>query len=173
MIRKLIISAVVLTALIAGKEAHAAGPAGFARSLSTSAAQVEIAGLAAPAHKQDTFTAEQRNEATRLSASVEEAIAAVDTYFDTFADEETKAAAPVGCFDCADVKRGVFEARGWAAETMRIAYAVSAEGRIERVLVIDTALGELVVGRGRPVFTGDAPVVEAARVSAPISYYDI
>lgn len=38
MIKKLILSAVVLTVLIAGKETHAAGVAGFARSLSSAPA---------------------------------------------------------------------------------------------------------------------------------------
>ena len=44
MIKKLIISAVVLTALIAGKEAKAAGVGGFARVISSVAAvQVPVA----------------------------------------------------------------------------------------------------------------------------------
>ncbi len=174
MIKKLIISAVVLAALIAGKEAHAAGPAGFARSLVGTAAQVQIAGLASPAQTPADFTAQKRKDVIRISAAVDEAVGNVDAYLDMFADEETKAAAPQGCFDCADVKRDLLAGSGWAAEQMRIAYAISAEGRIERVLVLETALGDLVVGDGRPVFASEAPGLEIARPAGPAShYYDI
>jgi predicted transglutaminase-like cysteine proteinase len=153
MIKKLIISAVVLTALISGKEANAAGAAGFARSLATST-QTELAELA-PAAPAIGYTAEKRNEVLRISAEVEKTIQGVDAYFDIFAEGNAKAAAPQGCFDCADIKRDQLIGLGWSADAMRIAYAISAEGRIERVLIVETALGELFVGGGRPGFIGE------------------
>lgn len=173
MIRKLIISAVVLTALIAGKEAHAAGPAGFARALAESAPAAEIAGLASPARQPSGFTAAKRSDVIRISAAVEETINAVDTYLDTFSDEGATAASPAGCFDCADVKRALLEANGWNAGDMRIAYAISDSGRIERVLIVETALGDLVIGSGRPVFAAEARQAKTVIPAGPASHYDI
>lgn len=79
MIRKLIISAAVLTALIYGKEASAAGPAGFARDLAYVATnQAEAAEL-----KPEGFT-----------AAADRTIGHVDAYFDMFARGKTKTVAP-------------------------------------------------------------------------------
>ncbi|WJH40672.1 transglutaminase-like cysteine peptidase [Aliirhizobium terrae] len=164
MIKKLIISAVVLTALISGKEANAAGAAGFARALATST-HTELAELA-PAAPAIGFTAEKRSEVLRISADVDKAIQDVDTYLDTFAVDDAKAAAPQGCFDCADIKRDQLIGLGWSADAMRIAYAISVEGRIERVLIVETVLGELLVGEGRPSFIGDD---DAQEIELPLS----
>jgi predicted transglutaminase-like cysteine proteinase len=174
MIRKLIISAVVLTALIHGKEANAAGPGGFARDLgATFVAHANVAN-AAPAERQsEDFTSEQRSEINGISAAVDEAIGEVDAYMDLFAGHEAKAAAPLGCFDCADIKRDQLTGLGWPAEAMRIGYAISAEGRIERVLVVETALGDLIVGNERPAFAdGSSTRLLAISRKSP-SYYDI
>ena len=152
MIRKLIISAAVLAALVYGKEA-AAGPGSFARSLaSTVVTQAEVAELAPAPLEFKKFTVEQHSEVIQVSAAVDDAISEVDAYMDLFADEEAKAGAPQGCFDCADIKREQMIGLGWSGDAMRIAYSISAEGRIERVLLVETALGELVVGTGRPAF---------------------
>lgn len=76
MIRKLIISAAVLTALIYGKEASAAGPGGFARDLASVVVnQVDVG----------------------------DAINEVDAYLDMFAVEEAKPAVQQDCFDCIDI----------------------------------------------------------------------
>jgi predicted transglutaminase-like cysteine proteinase len=173
MIRKLIISAVVLTALISGKEANAAGVAGFARSIASTVPQTEFAGLAPAREKATTFTAEKRKDVIRISGAVDEAISQVDAYFDTFANEETKAAAPQGCFDCADLKRDQLVGLGWSADTMRIAYSISDQGRIDRVLVISTTLGDLIVGEGRPAFAEEMMQPAQAATAAISSYYDI
>ncbi len=174
MIRKLIISAAVLTALIYGKEASAAGPGSFARDLATTVAnRAEVAELAPERLELKRFTTEQRSEVIQISAAVDEAIDEVDAYLDLFADEETKAAAPQGCFDCADIKRDQLIGLGWSADDMRIAYSVSDEGRIERVLVVETALGDLIVGGDRPTFVmEDATPDQAGPIDARL-YYDI
>jgi predicted transglutaminase-like cysteine proteinase len=158
MIKKLIISAVVLTALISGKEANAAGAAGFARSLAAST-HTELAELA-PAAPAIGYTAEKRSEVLRISAEVEKTIQGVDAYFDMFAESNAKAAAPQGCFDCADIKRDQLIGLGWSADAMRITYAISTDGRIERVLIVETALGELMVGEGRPSFIGEQDALD-------------
>lgn len=75
MIRKLIISAAVLTALIYGKEASAAGPASFARDLASVVVSQADAGYA---------------------------IDEVDAYLGMFAIEEAKPAVQQDCFDCID-----------------------------------------------------------------------
>ena len=173
MIRKLIISAVVLTALISGKEANAAGAAGFARTLSATMPQAEVAELALQHPEERLFTAQKRQEVIGISGAVEEAIRDVDAYFDLFADDEAKAAAPRGCFDCADIKRDQLTGFGWSADEMRIAYSISGEGRIERVLVIETALGDLVVDGGRPTFAAQPAEPEFAMPSGAVSHHDI
>jgi predicted transglutaminase-like cysteine proteinase len=173
MIRKLIISAVVLTALISVKEANAAGAAGFARSLAATLPQTEVAELAPVRQEPALFTAEKRQDVIRVSGAVEEALRNVDAYFDMFADDDAKAVAPQGCFDCADIKRDQLIGLGWSADEMRIAYAISREGRIERVLVIETALGDLVVGGGRPTFAEQLAEPEFAMPSDMASDYDI
>jgi predicted transglutaminase-like cysteine proteinase len=172
MIKKLIISAVVLTALISGKEANAAGAAGFARSLSTFAAHGEVAGLAPPSPSIG-FTSEKRAEIVRISAAVEDAIKGVDAYFDTFAEDEAKVFAPETCVDCADIKREQLIGLGWSADALRISYAISAQGRIERVLIVETALGELLVGSRRPTFIGQQDEQDLTMPVAAQSHYDI
>lgn len=174
MIRKLFISAAVLAALIYGKEAGAAGPGGFARDLaSTAVNQAEVAELTPAPLELKKFTTEQRSEVIQISAAVDEAISEVDAYLDMFADGEVKAAAPQGCFDCADIKREQLIGLGWSAEAMRIAYTVSAEGRIERVLVVETALGDLVVGDGRPSFVMEDTMPNNTQRAETRLYYDI
>jgi hypothetical protein len=76
MIRKLIISAAVLTALIYGKEASAAGPGGFARELASVVVK---------------------------QTEVDHAITDVDVYFDMFGSDEAKSIAVQDCFDCIDI----------------------------------------------------------------------
>ncbi len=89
MIRKLIISAAVLTALIYGKEAGAAGPASFARDLaSTVANRAEFAELQPAPLKSRTFTTEPLSELIPSSSVADKAISEVDAYLDMFAQDE-------------------------------------------------------------------------------------
>jgi hypothetical protein len=75
MIKKLIISVVVLTALIVGKEANAAGPAGFARSLTSNfSVQAEIADLMPAVGRSMDANAEKRCEAVRVNAPLVQAV---------------------------------------------------------------------------------------------------
>lgn len=172
MIKKLIISAVVLTALISGKEANAAGAAGFARSLAAFSAHGEVAELA-PSSPSIGFTTEKRAEIVRISAAVEETIKGVDAYFDTFVEDEAKVLAPESCVDCADIKRDQLIGLGWSADAMRISYAISEDGRIERVLIVETPLGELLVGGSRPAFISEQDEQDVTLPVAAQSYYDI
>ncbi|MFB9947686.1 transglutaminase-like cysteine peptidase [Rhizobium puerariae] len=184
MIKKLIISAVVLTALISGKEANAAGPGGFARALSSvSAAQMHTSGIPTIERHDDaedaalTLTFAKRRELLRINSAVNGTISELDRYFDGIAGEASLAQGAEACFDCADLKRDHLISLGWPARAMRIAYAVNAEGRIERVLVVATDGGEVLLGNDSPVIDMSASRTQRAiREPAPSitrAYYDI
>ena len=147
MIKKLIMSAVILTALIAAKESHAAGAGGFARVLASAPAiHVQLAQTELQRMDQfDGFTQKKREQLTEVNTGVNQAIAAVDGYFGSFVGEVTASAGRV-CFDCADIKLERLKSLGWSQERMRIAYAINAEGRIERVVVVSDKDVDLVLG---------------------------
>jgi predicted transglutaminase-like cysteine proteinase len=147
MIKKLIMSAVILTALIAAKESHAAGAGGFARVLAAAPAiHVQLAQTELQRMDQvDGVTQEKREQLTEVNADVNQAIATVDSYFGSFVGE-VAASAGRNCFDCADIKLERLKSLGWSQDQMRIAYAINAEGRIERVVVVSDKDGDLVLG---------------------------
>jgi predicted transglutaminase-like cysteine proteinase len=151
MIKKLIISAIVLTALVAGKEANAAGPGSFARSLSgVPALHMQVAqNRTHGAERSETiseFTIDKARELKRVNDAVDGTLAAVDGYLDTFGGD---LAADQGvCLDCADLKRDHLVSIGWDSRNLSIGYALTDEGRIERVLVVATPRGDIVLSHG-------------------------
>jgi predicted transglutaminase-like cysteine proteinase len=165
MIKKLIISAAILTALIAGKEAHAAGAGGFARALSSaSAVHVQVAENRFQRHDEVPATVsgptvDQRQELLRVNAAVNGSIAQLDAFFDDFAGAEADTGLK-SCFDCADIKRDHLQALGWSEKAMHIAYAVSPEGHIQRVLVVSIGDSDVVLG-------DESPLVEVSGPQAP------
>jgi predicted transglutaminase-like cysteine proteinase len=174
MIKKLIISAVVLTALIAAKESHAVG--GFARALASAPAvhvqlaqnPVEDQGMAG----EDNLSHDQRQELLRVNTAVNATLSGLDDYLGGF---DHIAGADLGsktCLDCADIKRDALRAKGWSADRLRIAYAVNDEGSIERVLVVSSADGEIVLGNGGAVADLAPPVRVPAAIPAlaPVSF---
>jgi predicted transglutaminase-like cysteine proteinase len=151
MIKKLIISAIVLTALVAGKEANAAGPGSFARSLSgVPALHMQVAqNRTHGAERSKTisdFTIDQAAELKRVNEAVDGTLAAVDGYLDTFAGD--LAVDQDLCLDCADLKRDHLVSIGWDSRNLSIGYALNDEGRIERVLVVATPRGDIVLSHG-------------------------
>lgn len=152
MIKKLILSAVVLTALIAAKETQAAGAGGFARSLSSSPAiHTQIAenrSLERHDGADDsvlTLDFDKRRELLRVNAAINATIADMDGYFDLIAGAQAAEQNPGRCFDCADLKRDQLIELGWSEKAMKIAYAINGAGRVERVLVISTDRGDVVL----------------------------
>ncbi|CDZ28312.1 transglutaminase-like cysteine peptidase [Neorhizobium galegae] len=144
MIKKLIISAVVLTALIVGKESRAAGVTGFAGILTERTALERQDGV-----KGDTaLTFSKRRELQRVNSAVNSAISELDGYFDTVAGVPLAKMRANACLDCADLKRDHLISLGWPPEVLRIEYAIGDEGRIERVLAIATGRGEMILGHG-------------------------
>ncbi|UIK04114.1 transglutaminase-like cysteine peptidase [Neorhizobium galegae] len=142
MIKKLIISAIVLTALIVGKESRAAGITGFAGMLTE--------GVAIERHhrvEDDTaLTFSQRRELLRVNSAVNNAISELDSYFDTVAGIPLAKMRANAGLDCADLKRDHLILLGWSPEALRIEYAIGGEGRIERVLAISTGRGDVILG---------------------------
>ncbi|MBW6421422.1 transglutaminase-like cysteine peptidase [Rhizobium sp. XQZ8] len=152
MIKKLVISAVVLAALISAKESHAAGVAGFARGLSSMmTAQIHTSDVptAKPhdAANEGVLTLDftKRRELMNVNANVNGTMAELDGYLDSMAGGFSLAQAN-GCTDCADLKRDQLISLGWSDKAMRVAYAVNGEGVVERVLVINTDRGDVVLG---------------------------
>ncbi|WP_164901746.1 transglutaminase-like cysteine peptidase [Neorhizobium lilium] len=174
MIKKLIISAVILTALISGKESHAAGAGGFARALAMApAVHVQLAQNHLEPRQtlgSEILSLDQRQELLGVNSGVNGTIADLDTYLGGFDQAAATDMQAKTCFDCADIKRDQLQAMGWSKDRMRIAYAVTAEGRIERVLVVSSRQGEIVLGNDAPLvdFSGSEPV----QVSAPFAPVD-
>lgn len=184
MIKKLIISAVVLTALIAGKEANAAGAGGFARALSSvSTAQIhtsEIPAIERHDGAEDgvlVLTFAKRRELLRINSAVNGAISDIDGYLDEIAGDFSLDLSAGSCFDCADLKRDHLLSRGWPARSMRIAYAIDGTGSVERVLVIATDRGDVILGNDSPVvdMSGKQSPSFAPRREPAVTraYYDI
>ncbi|WP_105383376.1 transglutaminase-like cysteine peptidase [Neorhizobium alkalisoli] len=182
MIKKLIISAVVLTALIAGKEANAAGAGGFARALSSApAVQVQVAENRAIESQKPiedevlTLTFEKRSELLRVNSAVNGTVTDLDSYFDSVAGGPVLE--PSSCFDCADLKRQHLISLGWSPKAMRIAYAVGSEGRVERVLAISTDRGDVILGNDSPMIDlSGSQAAQPAMQRQPlpaVSHYDI
>ncbi|AYD02005.1 hypothetical protein [Neorhizobium sp. NCHU2750] len=85
MIRKLIISAAVLAALIHGKEASAAGPGGFARDLAFSVTAHAAMVQSQPDESDiDGITSARDHDVSGISAAASEAIGGFDSYLDLF-----------------------------------------------------------------------------------------
>ncbi|MEN3148021.1 hypothetical protein ABCW43_11945 [Neorhizobium sp. IRAMC:178] len=144
MIKKLIISAIVLTALIVSKESRAAGVGGFARVLSENAAIERSEGAMSGLSPKLTFS--ERRELLRVHFAVNGAMSELDSYFDTVIGVPFAKVRSNACIDCADLKRDHLISLGWPPEVLRIEYAIGDEGRIERVLAIAAGRGEMILG---------------------------
>ncbi|MCJ8519655.1 putative transglutaminase-like cysteine proteinase [Pseudorhizobium tarimense] len=140
---KRLASMAFMAAIISAPAAYAAGPAGFAASPAHELQLAEGGIVERAARILD------RNSAMgllRVNQAVNRAIGDLDSYFDGLAAGLASGAETGGCTDCADIKRDRLLALGWRKDMMRIAYAVSDRGRIQRVLVVRTDRGEVVLG---------------------------
>ena len=184
MIKKLILSAAVLAALISARETQAAGPASFARVLASSPIlHTQVAGSRSLERHDGaddsvlTLDFDKRNELLRVNSAINATISGMDGYFDILAGAPAAEQNAGNCFDCADMKRDQLVELGWAEKAMKIAYSINGEGRIERVLVIATDRGDVVLGNESPIVDmsgGTAPRLIREQQSAPAAaYYDI
>ncbi|CAD7054864.1 transglutaminase [Pseudorhizobium halotolerans] len=148
---KTLLAAAFMAALVSGGSAQAGGPGGFARSFASSpAVQYDLAmngpirssvGAEVPA-----LTRSRALELARINRSVNTSIRAIDSYFDGFAPDLASAIGSERCHDCADLKRERLAALGWPAGAMRISYALTSSGSVERVLVVSTDRGQVILG---------------------------
>jgi predicted transglutaminase-like cysteine proteinase len=164
MIRKLIVSAAILAALIIGKEARAAGPSGLAFVLSGSAAiHATVTEDSASARHDGVGAADdfaKQQQLTQVNAAVNRTIYDLDTYLGTFDKTASKIPSRQNCFDCAALKRDQLLSLGWSADDLQLSYMVTPEGQIDRVLVVSTAAGEVMLG-------DSSPIIEMAATEAP------
>jgi predicted transglutaminase-like cysteine proteinase len=162
---KKIIAAVICGIAIASMSTHAdaAGAAGFARSFAavekTTVAQIAISApggfdgcvlsagqcvstIAAP------LTGERREELLRVNREVNATIGALDDYFSGFATDvpATPAMSAEDCGDCAAIKRTALAGAGWSSAALRLAFALNDDGSLEKVLVVTTDKGDIVLG---------------------------
>jgi predicted transglutaminase-like cysteine proteinase len=179
MIKKLVISAVVLTALIYSKEASAFGIGGFTRGLATSGAVELAAADVSTFNERSTerdsvsLTFAKRRELLNINMAVETAIGEVDGYLDGLLGGSALTLGASSCIDCADLKRDHLVALGWSKKAMRIDYSISGDGRIERVLVIATNGGDVVLGREVSALTVATPSAPEAEIVSTSIYLDI
>ncbi|TWF54920.1 transglutaminase-like cysteine peptidase [Neorhizobium alkalisoli] len=172
MIRKLIVSVAILAALIISKEAHAAGPSGLAFVLSGSAAiHAPVAEDSASVRHDGAGAADdfaKQQQLSQVNAGVNRTVYDLDTYLGSF--DKTASAIPSreSCFDCAALKRDQLLSLGWSADDLQLSYLVTAEGQIDRVLVVKTAAGEVTLGDRSPIIEMVAIADEPRRAIAPV-----
>lgn len=185
---KILAAAAFLAALISGHAAQAAGPGGFARTFAASPAleykmaEVRPSARVEPARGVFSLTRDKAQELVRINRTINQAIDAVDSYFDGFqTDLAIAAPAPAACFDCADLKRDRLVALGWPDDRLHITYALTDTGRVQRVLVVSTDRGQIVLGEKVSVMRGRrneqaraaAEALSQTASKAPAAYYDI
>jgi len=148
---KTLLAAAFLAALVSGGAAQAAGPAGFARSFASSPAVRYDMAMADPIRSAvepqsaPTLTRSRAIELSRVNRLVNTAVRGLDSYLEGFAPDLGDTVAD-RCHDCADLKRDRLVALGWPAGSLKISYALTGEGKVERVLVVATDRGQVILG---------------------------
>ena len=165
---KKLIAAAICGAFIASISGHAeaAGPGGFARgfaaieqtavaSVKTSSTSVSgctlIAGHCATkaSMASSILTEARRTELARLNVAINSSMNALDDFFTSFDADGSVAdvmAVANECGDCAAIKRRELIGRGWSADALRLAFSLNDNGSLERVLIVDTDKGSIVLG---------------------------
>lgn len=184
---KILAAAAFLAALISGHAAQAAGPGGFARTFAASPAleykmaEVRPAARLEPARGAFSLTREKAQELVRINRTINQAIDTVDSYFDGFQTDVAIAAPAAVCFDCANLKRDRLVALGWPDDRLHITYALTDTGRVQRVLVVSTDRGQIVLGEKVSVVRGwrnekaraAGKALSQTASKAPAAFYDI
>ncbi len=177
MLKKIIAAAICGIAVASmSTQADAAGAAGFARAFAAversavtqvgsfskggsgdcilSAGQC-VSTLAAP------LTDVRRDELLRVNREVNATMGALDDYFSALASSvpATPSMSAQDCGDCASIKRAALAATGWSSSALRLAFALDNDGSLEKVLIVTTEKGDIVLGNA-------ASSAAAARESA-------
>lgn len=164
-----IIAAVALGTGIAffSPQAEAAGPASFARSFGAAPlatvhmAKTDrvqrceiVAGRCAenPALVPVAVAEARREELRQVNNTVNETFGALDDYLGEVAGSLFPVTADAGaCGDCAAAKRLELISLGWQPDALRVAWELSDNGSMEKVLIIETGAGMIVLDNDRPV----------------------
>lgn len=162
---KKIIAAAICGIVVASMSTHAdaAGAAGFARGFASAEksalGKIDISATAGSdsctlvagqclSFKSARLTEKRRNELLDVNRDVNATMGALDDYFSSFGND-IPATRPVGadsCGDCATIKRSALVGAGWASNALRIAFALDNDGSLEKVLIVTTDKGEIVLG---------------------------
>lgn len=145
---KTIVAVATLLSVLTCGTAEAAGPGGFARSAFIGLSQHHELATAevAPAPYETDYPAVQA-----LNIAVNESFGSLDAYFDGFATNATGTAARPGlCTDCARIKQETLVERGQPSDELRIGFLMTPTGAVERVLIVSTGNGDLVLDNRAP-----------------------
>jgi len=164
MLKKIIAAAICGIAVASmSNHADAAGAAGFARGFAAvEKSAVTQIGVSAP----DGFdgcvlsggqcvstiaaplTAERREELLRVNRDVNTTMGALDDYFSGLATDlpATPSASLGDCGDCAAIKRAALAGAGWSSSALRLAFSLNNDGSLEKVLIVTTDKGDIVLG---------------------------
>lgn len=163
MLKKIIAAAICGIAVASmSNHADAAGAAGFARGFAavekSAVAQIDVSApggfgcvlsggqcvstIAAP------LTVERREELLRVNRDVNATMGALDDYFSGFATDvpATPSLSLGDCGDCAAIKRAALAGAGWSSSALRLAFSLNNDGSLEKVLIVTTDKGDIVLG---------------------------
>ncbi len=73
---------------------------------------------------------------------------ALDDYVSGFATDlpATPSVSLGDCGDCAAIKRTALAGAGWSSNALRLAFALKGDGSLEKVLIVTTDKGDIVLG---------------------------
>lgn len=164
MLKKIIAAAICGIAVASmSNHADAAGAAGFARGFAavekSAVTQIGVSArggfdgcvlsagqcvstIAAP------LTVERRKELLRVNRDVNATMGALDDYFSGFATDvpATPSLSLGNCGDCAAIKRTALAGAGWSSSALRLAFSLNNDGSLEKVLIVTTDKGDIVLG---------------------------
>lgn len=140
----LLTAAILVLAVSATGTAEAAGPGGLARSAFH--AVMPQTAIASVMPEQKPYETDYQ-AVQALNIAVNESFGALDAYFDGFSGSGDDSGR---CSDCARIKQDEMLRRGAARDSMRIGYLTGTEGLFERVLILETEGGTLVLDNRAP-----------------------
>ena len=162
---KKIIAAAICGIAIASMSTHAdaAGAAGFARGFAAvEKSALTAIGISAPGGFDGCvlaagqcvstiaapLTVERREELLRVNRDVNATMGALDDYVSGFATDlpATPSVSLGDCGDCAAIKRTALAGAGWSSNALRLAFALKGDGSLEKVLIVTTDKGDIVLG---------------------------
>jgi predicted transglutaminase-like cysteine proteinase len=165
MLKKIIAAAICGIAVASmSNHADAAGAAGFARGFAAvEKSAVTQIGVSAPDGFDGCVLAAGQcvstiaapltaEELLRVNRDVNTTMGALDDYFSGLATDlpATPSASLGDCGDCAAIKRAALAGAGWSSSALRLAFSLNNDGSLEKVLIVTTDKGDIVLGNAVP-----------------------